>query len=143
MNKITSIEDINALIAAGVEESTTLEYKSDINTTSDKWKGEMSKDVSAMANANFIVLMGVSLGETDLYWWELIGKNIINRKNLALIQHIYNSGAILPTQMQKRGRLERRQQEVIMQKMRINEENWTDELRERLFFTVNAPIFKM
>ena len=27
MNKITSIEDINALIAAGVEESTTLEYK--------------------------------------------------------------------------------------------------------------------
>jgi putative transcriptional regulator len=52
MNKITSIEDVNALIAAGVEESTTLEYKSDINTTSDKWKGEMSKDVSAMANAN-------------------------------------------------------------------------------------------
>ena len=78
MNKITSIEDINALIAAGVEESTTLEYKSDINTTSDKWKGEMSKDVSAMANANFIVLMGVSLGEIDLYWWELIGKNLIS-----------------------------------------------------------------
>ena len=96
-----------------------------------------------IANANFIVLMGVSLGETDLYWWELIGKNLINRKNLALIQHIYNPGAILPTQMQKRGRLERRQQEVIMQKMRINEENWTDELRERLFFTVNAPIFKI
>lgn len=96
-----------------------------------------------IANANFIVLMGVSLGETDLYWWELIGKNLINRKNLALIQHIYNPGAILPTQMQKRGRLERRQQEVIMQKMRINEENWTDELRERLYFTVNAPIFKI
>ena len=35
MNKITSIEDINALIAAGVEESTTLEYKSDINTSND------------------------------------------------------------------------------------------------------------
>lgn len=96
-----------------------------------------------ITNANFIVLMGVSLGETDLYWWELIGKNLINRKNLALIQHIYNPGAILPTQMQKRGRLERRQQEVIMQKMRINEENWTDELRERLFFTVNAQIFKI
>lgn len=96
-----------------------------------------------IANANIIVLMGVSLGETDLYWWELIGKNLINRKNLALIQHIYNPGAILPTQMQKRGRLERSQQNLIMQKMGIKEENWTDELRERLFFTVNAPIFKM
>lgn len=96
-----------------------------------------------IANANIIVLMGVSLGETDLYWWELIGKNLINRKNLALIQHIYNPGAILPTQMQKRGRLERSQQNQIMQKMGIKEENWTDELRERLFFTVNAPIFKI
>lgn len=96
-----------------------------------------------IANANIIVLMGVSLGETDLYWWELIGKNLINRKNLALIQHIYNPGAILPTQMQKRGRLERSQQNLIMQKMGIKEENWTDELRERLFFTVNAPIFKI
>ena len=52
MNKITSIEDINALITAGVEECTTLEYKSDINTSNDKWKGEMAKDISAMANAN-------------------------------------------------------------------------------------------
>lgn len=96
-----------------------------------------------IANANIIVLMGVSLGETDLYWWEFIGKNLINRKNLALIQHIYNPGAIPPTQMQKRGRLERSQQNLIMQKMGIKEENWTDELRERLFFTVNAPIFKI
>lgn len=95
-----------------------------------------------IANANFIVLMGVSLGETDLYWWELIGKNLVNRKNIAIIQHIYNPDAILPTQMQKRGRLERRQQELIMQKMRIKEGNWTDDLRDRLFFTVNAPIFK-
>lgn len=52
MNKIASIEDINALIAAGVEESTILEYKSDINTDCVKWKAEMAKDISAMANAN-------------------------------------------------------------------------------------------
>lgn len=67
MNKITSIDDINALIAAGVEESTTLEYKSDINTTSDKWKGEMSKDVSAMANANGgTIIYGVQIAQ-DYY----------------------------------------------------------------------------
>lgn len=96
-----------------------------------------------IANANLIVLMGVSLGETDLYWWELIGKNLVNRKNVAVMQHIYNPGAIFPTQMQKRGRLERKQQNLIMQKMGIKEENRTDELRERLFFTINAPIFKI
>lgn len=93
--------------------------------------------------ANLIVLMGVSLGDSDAHWWELIGKNLVSRKNLAIIQHLYDLEAVNPTQMQKRGRLERRQQELIMQKMRINEENWTDELQERLFFTVNAPIFKI
>ena len=87
--------------------------------------------------------MGVSLGDSDAHWWELIGKNLVSRKNLAIIQHLYDLEAVNPTQMQKRGRLERRQQELIMQKMRIEDGNWTDELRERLFFTVNAQIFKI
>lgn len=60
MNKITEIEDVNALIVAGVEESTTLEYKSEIDITNAKWKSEMAKDVSAMANANGgIIIYGV------------------------------------------------------------------------------------
>ena len=60
MNKITSLEDVNALIAAGVEESTILEYKSEIDITNAKWKSEMAKDVSAMANANGgIIIYGV------------------------------------------------------------------------------------
>lgn len=96
-----------------------------------------------IAGAHVIVLFGVSLGDTDAHWWKLIGDNLVNRSNLAIIQHLYSPGAILPTQMQKRGRLERHQQELIMKKMQIKKENWTDELRERLFFTVNEPIFKM
>lgn len=60
MNRITSIEDVNALIAAGIEESTTLEYKSGIDIANSKWKSEMAKDVSAMANANGgIIIYGV------------------------------------------------------------------------------------
>lgn len=43
MNKITEIEDVNALIVAGVEESTTLEYKSEIDITNAKWKSEMAR----------------------------------------------------------------------------------------------------
>ena len=96
-----------------------------------------------IADANLIILMGVSLGDTDAHWWKLIGENLVSRKNIAIIQHLYNPGAINPAQMQKRGRLERRQQDLIMHKMRINDEHWTDELRSRLFFTVNEPIFKM
>lgn len=96
-----------------------------------------------ISNAHIIILMGVSLGDTDGFWWEIIGRNLTDRNNLAIIQHLYNPDEINPTQMQKRGRIERRQQNLIMRKMRIKEENWTEELRNRLFFTVNEPIFKL
>ncbi len=94
-------------------------------------------------SANIIVLFGVSLGDTDARWWKIIGDNLVNRANLAVIQHLYEPNAIIPTQLQKRGRLERRQQKCLMQKMRIAENNWTENLRNRLFFTVNEPIFQI
>lgn len=96
-----------------------------------------------ISNANIIVLFGVSLGDTDARWWKIIGDNLVKRANLAVIQHLYEPNAINPTQLQKRGRLERRQQKCLMQKMRIAENNWTDNLRNRLFFTVNEPIFQI
>lgn len=74
---------------------------------------------------------------------EIIGDNLVKRANLAVIQHLYEPYAIISTQLQKRGRLERRQQKCLMQKMRITENNWTENLRNRLFFTVNEPIFKI
>ena len=94
-------------------------------------------------SANIIVLFGVSLGDTDARWWKIIGGNVVNRANLAVIQHLYEPNAIIPTQLQKRGRLERRQQKCLMQKMRIAENNWTENLRNRLFFTINEPIFQI
>ncbi len=93
--------------------------------------------------ANVIVLFGVSLGDTDARWWKIIGDNLVKRKNIAVIQHLYEPNAIIPTQLQKRGRLERRQQKRLMQKMRIEEKNWTEDLRNRLFFTVNEPVYRM
>ena len=92
-------------------------------------------------NANVIILFGVSLGDTDARWWKIIGNNLVNRTNIAIIQHLYEPNAIRRTQLQKRGRLEREQQKCFMQKMRIEEKNWSEDLTGRLFFTVNEPTF--
>lgn len=96
-----------------------------------------------IANAHLIVLFGVSLGDTDAYWWRLIGENLVARNNLAIIQHLYCPDAIVPTQMQRRGRLERLQQQSLMRKMRIKEEYWTDDIRDSIYFTVNEQVFKL
>lgn len=96
-----------------------------------------------IGSANVIILFGVSLGDTDAQWWKMIGDNLVKRTNLAIVQHLYKPNAIIPTQQQKRGRLERTQQKYLLQKMRINEENWTEDLRNRMFFTINESIFKL
>ena len=49
---------------------------------------------------------------------KIIGNNLVNRTNIAIIQHLYEPNAIRRTQLQKRGRLEREQQKCFMQKMR-------------------------
>ena len=52
--KFKTIEDLQSLIDNEIEESTELEYKRSfgINKENNKWKIELAKDVSAMANAN-------------------------------------------------------------------------------------------
>ena len=52
--KFNSIADLQSLIDNEIEESTELEYKSSfgIDKENKKWKIELAKDVSAMANAN-------------------------------------------------------------------------------------------
>lgn len=96
-----------------------------------------------IAEANVIILFGVSLGDTDLKWWKLIGDNFLKRKNLAIIQHLYKPGAIKQTRRQMIGRIERLQQRYILQKMRIEEEHWSEYLYNRLFFTINEPVFQI
>lgn len=96
-----------------------------------------------IANANVIILFGVSLGETDARWWKLIGQKLKRQRDLVIIQHVYNPGAIIPTQLQKIRRLEREQQEYLLQRMEVKVGIGDADIKDRLFFTINEPIFKI
>jgi len=50
--KYNTVEDLRSLIDNEIEESTELEYKSTFAMENPKWKEELAKDVSAMANSN-------------------------------------------------------------------------------------------
>ena len=98
---------------------------------------------SYIDKANIIILYGVSLGKTDERWWKLIGDNFKSRKNLVIIQHLFEPGFMKPTQKQKIGRLERKQKQEIMKIMNLRDNEQTEEMGNRLFFTVNSSIFKL
>lgn len=60
MNPLKTLKDIEDLIDNQIEESTELEYKSSVRTPNPKWKEEVAKDVSAMANANGgVIIYGI------------------------------------------------------------------------------------
>lgn len=95
-----------------------------------------------ITDANLIILYGVSVGNTDLRWWNLIGSELKRRSNLAIIQHLYHPNDIKPTRKQLFAQIERIHQKKLTQKMGIKQEEWSERLANRLFFTVNSSIFK-
>lgn len=58
--RLLSISDLESLIRNEIEEGTELEYKSSFAISNPKWKEELAKDVSAMANSNGgIIVYGI------------------------------------------------------------------------------------
>ena len=93
--------------------------------------------------ANLIILYGVSLGKTDAHWWNLIGEQLKNRTNLAIIQFLYKPTELIPTRKQMLGRVEREQRNCLMRAFGLNNEEWSDKaISERVFFIINSNAFK-
>lgn len=94
-------------------------------------------------NAQVIVLFGVSLGETDARWWQLIGENLMRRNDLVVIEHLYLPDAVRSTRRQKLGSLERSATRKLLRKMKIADTGRLEEIADRLFFVFNSDAFRL
>lgn len=95
-------------------------------------------------SADVILLYGVSLGETDAHWWNLIGDTFA-QKDLFIIQHLYkqNHADVPPTRKQLYGRINRENRMNILKKLGFGEDpaSWPDGTNDRLFFITNSNLF--
>lgn len=94
-------------------------------------------------NAQIIVLFGVSLGETDARWWQLIGENLMQRKDLAVIEHLYLPNAVSSTRKQRLGKLEHSATRRLLRKMNITDIGRIEDIANRLFFVFNSDAFRL
>ena len=93
--------------------------------------------------AHLIVLFGVSLGDTDNRWWKLIGEQFEKRKNLCIIQYLYEPQVVMPMQRQLIGHIERKQRGLFMKKMGYKTRpEWPIESEKKLLFVTNSDMFK-
>ena len=93
-----------------------------------------------ISEANLICLFGLSMGETDKMWWELIGEQL-KRKSVRVIIFELCEG-ILPNAEYKRLRIERRITDKFLSKTKLTEEQ-KREVKERIFIGLNTNIFKL
>ncbi len=89
-------------------------------------------------DAHVIVLYGVSLGDTDGRWWRLIGSQILQRRNLLIIFHVFNNKGLNVTTRWKLGPIERQKRKLLAERMGITE---NDDFISRVFIPVNSKIF--
>ncbi len=92
--------------------------------------------------ANLIILYGVSLGNTDAFWWKLIGEQLKERNTLYVIQYIYKPDLILPRRKQLLRRVESIQLNYVMEKFDIDRILFPN-ITDRLNFITNSNAFKI
>lgn len=147
--------EANDAIIFGVDNETQI--KNESLRTSDNVKDFLVKNQSNLSmkynrsivceefieKANIIILYGVSIGETDSRWWNLIGEQFNKRNDLIIIHFIYKTDDLGNPSKLITGRVEREQKDKLMKKMGfINKEEWPENTNERLFFVVNSNAFK-
>lgn len=100
--------------------------------------GRIAQAKRMINQAHVIVLFGVSLGETDKMWWELIGKNL-QSKDVRLIWFVYESPGI-----ENRLLIGGKKRELIKHfcdVASIPEEN-RDKISSKIYIGYNTNIFK-
>lgn len=96
--------------------------------------------IQKINNSHLICIFGSSLGATDKFWWELIGKQL-KRESFRLI--IFGKGPEIPTQFtRKTSRYERAIRKTFLDKTKLSEEE-KDRFSERILIGYNTDMFKL
>lgn len=99
--------------------------------TIDNWcKGQIEK-------ANLICIFGSSIGDTDNFWWELIGEQL--KKDIKLI--IFEKGEDISTRRPyKKGNIERTKKVFFLNKTKLDEKDKKNSIG-KIFIGVNSNMF--
>ncbi len=141
------VDDRMILGVNDVSQIRNTEFHSNIDATEALIKTECNKTykhtidewcISEVLSANLICIFGSSIGDTDNFWWELIGDRL-KKSECRLI--IFTKGEEVPKRIAVRNaRIEREIKKRFMDKIRLTDEEKID-IDDKIFVVVNAGIF--
>lgn len=96
---------------------------------------------SLIENSNLICLFGLSMGDTDKLWWELIGNRLVATDNCRLV--IFNKGESLKSnQGYKLSPKEEKIKTHFLSKTNLSDEQ-KEAVKSKIFVGYNTEIFKI
>ncbi|MBJ6117649.1 bacteriophage abortive infection AbiH family protein [Pontibacter sp. BT310] len=96
--------------------------------------------IKRITTANLICIFGSSIGETDNYWWELIGNQLLVRDCHLII--FYKCEDISPRFAYKKARKEREIKNIFLSKTKLDE-NEKKLVESKIFVGINTNLFKL
>lgn len=94
-----------------------------------------------IAKANIICLFGLSLGETDKKWWELIGVQMMQREDVSILFFPFDPEKDTLRKPQMRSRWSKYYQEEILRKCMIT--GSLEQYKDRILVGLNKDLFKV
>ncbi len=92
-------------------------------------------------NANLICLFGLSIGDTDKYWWNIIGRNLRRNENCRLLIFWKNDKEISKILIDKIAREKNKIKNLFLSKLDLTEDQKID-IKERIHIAYNVEMFK-
>ena len=114
--------------------------KPEINIGCENMKNETFRHL--INNADLIILFGVSVGVTDLIWWQTIGERLENKYDtLRIIYYPYDLSKDIIKHQSRKYRWSK--DCIAFLKERMNVSKTVEELRERIYVGINKPFLKL
>ena len=116
----------------------------DVNQPTDYTKGQQ-----VIKATDTFCIFGCSIGNTDKFWWEQIGKRLINKPNTHLIIfdvcdiNTENEGKYQTVKIENINKKNQKRKEIIGNFLRLSGlgEDWAQKNKDRIFVELNTSMF--
>ncbi|MCD7714031.1 MAG: bacteriophage abortive infection AbiH family protein [Prevotella sp.] len=108
-----------------------------ITVAGKDWEDRCLRHIS---HAHVIFLYGVSLGETDNKWWKMIKEQMVARRDIVIIYHVYEPEIENEKEFpQGVGQYKREYMQNLLEKLGLTNDG---NITSRLYLIINSNIFK-
>lgn len=139
---LVGVNDISQIANESFRENAELReefVKPEINNGCENMMNETFRQL--INDAHLIVMFGVSVGITDSFWWQAIGKRLDQDDNLRLIYYPYD--VFKDTEKYPYRKLRWSRDYISFLKDRMGIQASVDDLRYRVYIGINKPFLKL